>query len=83
MLELNPSMPAYPGGPGLIFASRHEILESLPWTLFAKRLKPKCAVWEYLGEYRNIICGKMNAGQFASQRKAVDTFILLLINICL
>jgi hypothetical protein len=69
-------MPAYPGGPGLIFASRHDTLESMPWSLFTKRIRAKSAVWEYLGEYRYALCGKMDAGQFASQQKAVITFII-------
>lgn len=37
MLSLNPAMPSRPGMPGLIFASRHEILEDPPWTVFCKR----------------------------------------------
>jgi hypothetical protein len=35
-LNLNPSMPSQPGDPGLVFASRHEILSNPPWMLFCK-----------------------------------------------
>ncbi|KAJ2930330.1 hypothetical protein H1R20_g6790, partial [Candolleomyces eurysporus] len=34
--EMNPSMPLFPGDPGLIFTSRTEILKNGPWTVFRK-----------------------------------------------
>ncbi|KAF9525904.1 hypothetical protein CPB83DRAFT_908867 [Crepidotus variabilis] len=72
MLDMNPAMPAAPGEPGLVFASRHEILEDGPWTLFVKR-NPKIAIWLYLGEYICELCGKMTAEQFRAQSSKVQT----------
>ncbi|KAF8957574.1 hypothetical protein BDZ97DRAFT_1762834 [Flammula alnicola] len=71
MLDLNPSMPSSPGEPGLVFASRHEILSNPPWTVFCKRSNAK-ALWLYLGEYENVLGGKMTAEQFRSQSKIVQ-----------
>ncbi|KDR85968.1 hypothetical protein GALMADRAFT_235162 [Galerina marginata CBS 339.88] len=70
MLDMNPAMPSRPGEPGLVFASRHEILENPPWTLFCKP-SPSPAVWLYLGEYESALCGKMTAEQFKSQTLVV------------
>ncbi|KDR75435.1 hypothetical protein GALMADRAFT_249491 [Galerina marginata CBS 339.88] len=61
--ELNPAMPTAPGEPGLIFASRHEILSNPPWMVFRKGPKAP-AVWRYLGEYECVLCGTMTAEQF-------------------
>lgn len=66
-LDLNPNIPSRPGEPGLIFASRHEILENPPWTLFVKLRNETPAVWLYLGEYKCTLSGKMTAEQFAGQ----------------
>lgn len=38
MHSMNPSMPLFPGEPGIVFASRHEILQQPPWSLFGKRV---------------------------------------------
>ncbi|KAF8957580.1 hypothetical protein BDZ97DRAFT_1924462 [Flammula alnicola] len=71
MLHLNPSMPSSPGEPGLVFASRHEILSNPPWTVFCKRSNAK-ALWIYLGEYESVLGGKMTAEQFRSQSNIVQ-----------
>ncbi|KAF8182322.1 hypothetical protein BJ912DRAFT_1145231 [Pholiota molesta] len=65
-LNLNPSMPSQPGDPGLVFASRHEILSNPPWTLFCKRVKVK-AIWWDLGEYECVRVGTMTADDFKAQ----------------
>lgn len=72
MLDMNPTMPTKPkpGEHGFVFASRHEILHNLPWTLFCKRDKSK-AVWQYLGEYENVVCGIVEAETFAAQNMEV------------
>ncbi|TFK75053.1 hypothetical protein BDN72DRAFT_607116 [Pluteus cervinus] len=70
--ELNPEIPREPGAPGLIFASRHEILEHPPWSVFRKVSgSASPVVWTYLGEYKNELCGKMTAAQFQQQRPEV------------
>jgi hypothetical protein len=69
MLEFNPLMPSRPGDPGLLYSPRHEILSDGPWTLFGKLSSE--ALWDYLGEYNNEICGKMTAVQFANLPKKV------------
>ena len=61
--DMNPTVPSSPGEPGLIFASRHEILEDPPWTLFVKCI-PKMTVWTYMGEYESVICGRLEAEKF-------------------
>lgn len=71
MIDINPSMPSAPGDPGLVYASRHEILEDPPWTLFCKDSAAKQAVWRYLGEYESELCGKMSAELFRSHPRAV------------
>lgn len=65
--DLNPYMPTSPGDTGLIFASRHEVLEDPPWSVF-RRVRESPAVWEYQGEYLCTLCGKMTASEFSSQR---------------
>ncbi len=65
IFEMNPSVPSSPGEPGLVFASRHEILKDPPWTLFVKRV-PSVAVWTYMGEYESVICGRLEAEQFCA-----------------
>ena len=70
MVEMNPAMPFVPGEPGLIYASRHEILYDPPWTLFIKP-DPKKSIWRYLGEYECVICGVMSAEMFRSQTDVV------------
>ncbi|KAF5322664.1 hypothetical protein D9619_002219 [Psilocybe cf. subviscida] len=72
MLHLNPSMPSSPGAPGLVFASRHEILHNPPWTLFCKRKNEKPAVWLYLGEYESELVGKLTPEQFMAQSEVVQ-----------
>jgi hypothetical protein len=74
MFDMNPSMPSAPGEPGLVYASRHEILEDPPWTLFCKDPAAKKAVWRYLGEYECKLCGKMSAELFRSQRPVVSWY---------
>ncbi|KAF9472881.1 hypothetical protein BDN70DRAFT_886459 [Pholiota conissans] len=69
-LGLNPYMPSSPGKSGLIFASRHEIVENPPWTVF-RRNKEK-AVWRYLGEYESVIVGVITPEQFRSQLDSVQ-----------
>ncbi|KAF9481102.1 hypothetical protein BDN70DRAFT_992137 [Pholiota conissans] len=71
MLDLNPSMPSLPGEPGLVFASRHELLSNPPWTLFCKRVKDK-AIWSYLGEYECTLVGSMTANDFQAQSSVVQ-----------
>lgn len=70
MLDMNPAMPRFPGQPGLLFASRHEVLEG-PWTVFCRRLDSKEATWRYLGEYESELVGKMTAQQFNDQTSVV------------
>ncbi|TFK23032.1 hypothetical protein FA15DRAFT_493930 [Coprinopsis marcescibilis] len=72
MLDMNPAMPLRPGEPGLMFASRHEILSNEPWSLFCHHLSSKKAVWRYLGEYESVLVGKMTATQFKAQRGEVQ-----------
>ncbi|PPQ75507.1 hypothetical protein CVT26_015839 [Gymnopilus dilepis] len=67
MLDMNPAMPSEPGEPGLVFASRHEILSNPPWSLFCKHSKSAPAVWRYLGDYENTLCGTMTAEEFKAQ----------------
>ena len=68
---MNPAMPTRPGEPGLLFASRHEILYNPPWSLFCRSMVGKEPRWRYLGEYKSVLCGKMTAEQFRAQRQAV------------
>ncbi|KAJ3510253.1 hypothetical protein NLJ89_g4787 [Agrocybe chaxingu] len=68
---MNPAMPTEPGTPGLVFASRHEILYDPPWTLFHKVQNTKRAVWLYQGEYESVLSGTMTAEQFRGQRSEV------------
>lgn len=68
-------MPSQPGDPGLVFASRHEILSNPPWTLFCKRVKKK-TVWWYLGEYECVRVGTMTADDFKAQPIIVCIFLL-------
>ncbi|KAJ7715840.1 hypothetical protein B0H16DRAFT_1339519 [Mycena metata] len=70
--ELNPFLPRAPGAPGLIFASRMEIVEdptppTPPWALFLKDDPTGKTVWRYMGDYRNRRCGSLTAEQFKSQ----------------
>ncbi|KAJ7258417.1 hypothetical protein B0H12DRAFT_1109857 [Mycena haematopus] len=74
---LNPFLPRAPGEPGLIFASRFEIVgdhDGMPWALFCKpsvKGKPK-VVWRYMGDYRNRHCGDLTAEQFKRQEVEVQ-----------
>ncbi|KAJ7155083.1 hypothetical protein C8R46DRAFT_1356344 [Mycena filopes] len=73
---LNPFLPPVPGAPGLIFASRMEIVEdpappAPPWALFLRGADE--ALWRYMGDYRNRRCGSLTAAQFKSQTAAVQT----------
>ncbi|KAJ7022452.1 hypothetical protein C8F04DRAFT_1137956 [Mycena alexandri] len=74
--DLNPFLPHAPGAPGLIFASRMEIVEdptppTPPWALFLKDNPSGKAVWRYMGDYRNRRCGNLTAEQFKSQTPEV------------
>ena len=72
---LNPAMPNAPGHPGLMFASRHEILENPPWTVFRKGLTDSGkAVWLYLGDYECELVGMMTAQEFSSLAISVSSF---------
>ncbi len=68
--EMNPAVPSAPGLPGLIYASRHEILHNPPWSLFIKR-NPVIAIWTYVGEYEGALCGVMSAKMFTAQSEMV------------
>jgi len=68
--EMNPAVPSAPGEPGLIYASRHEILQNPPWSLFIKR-EPAIAIWTYVGDYEGELCGVMNAKMFMAQSEMV------------
>lgn len=74
--EMNPSVPSSPGEPGLIFASRHEILKNPPWTLFVK-CNPRVAVWTYMGEYESVICGRLEADKFGALSDKVRKSVLV------
>lgn len=78
MLDCNPFVPLNPGEPGLIFASRHEILSDPPWTVFVKRTNASPAVWSYQGEYGCTLCGTMTVEEFTSQTQKVFSFRSLL-----
>ncbi|KIK01843.1 hypothetical protein K443DRAFT_132155 [Laccaria amethystina LaAM-08-1] len=78
-IEMNPLMPSIPGHPGIVFASRHEILENPPWTVWCRCLESPTAMWSYLGEYESELCGEMSAEQFRDQpQKAKDAWAELL-----
>jgi hypothetical protein len=68
---MNPAMPLLPGEPGLLFASRHEVLDGW-WGVFRRHLNGKDAVWLYLGEYESTLIGKMTKEQFCAQRESVS-----------
>ncbi|KAJ6627718.1 hypothetical protein B0H10DRAFT_358414 [Mycena sp. CBHHK59/15] len=69
--DLNPCLPRSPGAPGLIFASRHEIISNPPWALFCRDKPSGEAVWRYMGDYENGICGQMTVEQFNAQTTEV------------
>ena len=71
---LNPAMPSLPGQPGLVFASRHEILENPPWSVFRKRLLASGkAAWLYLGDYESELMGKMSGKEFGDLATSVSS----------
>jgi hypothetical protein len=73
MLTMNPAMPRYPGAPGLVFASRHDILYNGPWTVFCPDVtNKKFRRWIYLGEYESEIVGQLTAEEFSSQATTVS-----------
>jgi len=76
MLNMNPVMLTCPGEPGLLFASRHEILYNALWSLFCQSMEGKKARWCYLGEYNSVLHGKMTAEQFRVQKQAVMSSML-------
>ncbi|EDR00627.1 uncharacterized protein LACBIDRAFT_313095 [Laccaria bicolor S238N-H82] len=79
-IEMNPLMPSVAGHPGIVFASRHEILENPPWTAWCRCLESPKAMWCYLGEYESELCGQMSAEQFKDQpQKAKEAWAELLI----
>ncbi|KAJ6450390.1 hypothetical protein C8R45DRAFT_1043504 [Mycena sanguinolenta] len=73
---LNPFLPPAPGAPGLIFASRFEIVEDhdgMPWALFCKHTGANGkVVWRYMGDYRNRHCGDLTKEQFRRQEGGVQ-----------
>lgn len=68
--DLNPFLPMRPGAAGLIFASRREVTEG-PWSLFCKDKPSGEAVWRYMGDYENHICGRPTPEQFQRQTPEV------------
>ncbi|KAK0195878.1 hypothetical protein F5146DRAFT_308783 [Armillaria mellea] len=62
---LNPLVVDTPGAPGLIFASRLEIVVSKPWHVFSERQVEKQIRWEYMGKYESVVSGRIEAEQFA------------------
>ncbi|KAK0212402.1 hypothetical protein DFS33DRAFT_1390311 [Desarmillaria ectypa] len=64
---LNPLVVGAPGAPGLMFASRLEIVESKPWRVFGERQVEKQTHWEYMGRYESVVSGCIEAEQFARQ----------------
>lgn len=77
MPNMNPAMPVIPGHSGLLFASRHEVLENPPWGVFRRHLDGKTATWLYLGEYESKLVGKMTKEEFSAQKESVSaTFVV-------
>ncbi|KAJ7302803.1 hypothetical protein DFH08DRAFT_945505 [Mycena albidolilacea] len=76
--DLNPLLPDAPGAPGLIFASRFEIVDrEIAWALFCKRKSDGGKiVWRYMGQYENTHSGDMTAEQFKSQAAGASPFFL-------
>ncbi|PBK74034.1 hypothetical protein ARMSODRAFT_568800 [Armillaria solidipes] len=70
---LNPLVVDAPGAPGLMFASRLEIVESKPWHVFSERQVDKQTRWEYMGKYESVVSGRIEAEQFAGQSEEVKT----------
>ncbi|KAK0241272.1 hypothetical protein EDD85DRAFT_818263 [Armillaria nabsnona] len=70
---LNPLVVDAPGAPGLMFASRLEIVESKPWHVFSERQVDKQIRWEYMGKYESVVSGRIEAEQFAGQSEEVKT----------
>ena len=71
-------MPSAPGHPGLIFASRHEILENPPWTVFRKGSSgSRKAVWLYLGDYECELVGKMTGTEFSGMAMSASSCLYL------
>ncbi|KAK7059943.1 hypothetical protein R3P38DRAFT_2838637 [Favolaschia claudopus] len=71
--ERNPFLPEAPGAPGLIFASRLEIIEereAMPWALFCQHTG-KGNLWRYMGDYQNVHCGDLTPEQFGEQTQRV------------
>ncbi|KAJ7590632.1 hypothetical protein C8J56DRAFT_933452 [Mycena floridula] len=66
---LNPCMPPAPGKPGLMFASRHDVLnrDNGPWTVFGHRPTREGIRWEYVGGYDSELCGRIGAADFKAQ----------------
>jgi hypothetical protein len=81
MIDMNPVMPVRPGHAGLVFASRHEILSDGPWSMFCKPPETGKALWLYLGEYTNVLCGKMTKEEFAIQRDVACVFLFLFFSV--
>lgn len=76
MPNMNPAMPVIPGHSGLLFASRHEVLENPPWGVFRRHLDGKTATWLYLGEYESKLVGKMTKDEFSAQKESVSTTLV-------
>ncbi|KAJ7636652.1 hypothetical protein FB45DRAFT_1024750 [Roridomyces roridus] len=65
---LNPLLPDQPGAPGLIYASREEIIDGTPWAVFCKKQSGKVpAVWRYMGDYVNERCGEPTPEEVRAQ----------------
>lgn len=72
--DVNLHMPTHPGDHGLIVASRHEILDDPPWSVF-RRMGDIPPLWEYLGEYRCEVAGSLSSAEFTSQRNEVRNIL--------
>ncbi|KAF9001623.1 hypothetical protein BDZ89DRAFT_1081679 [Hymenopellis radicata] len=71
--DLNPLIVSHIGAPGLMFASRHEILHDPPWYVFSKRMVEGKARWEYCGSYQTTNVGNIEAEQFKGFPRNVQT----------
>jgi hypothetical protein len=75
----NPFLPGYPGASGLLFASRHEVLQGVHM-LFVK-LEPESIketpLWEYRGDFKSVLSAKMTPAEFKMQRDNVNNLLSL------
>jgi hypothetical protein len=69
----NPFLPGYPGACGLLFASRHEVLEEVHMLFVKLESQSKgTPQWEYRGDYESILSAKMTPAEFKMQRHDVS-----------